>query len=186
MVFILSVLWWRKIRGLWQFPDGRDWLWGKLGLVLLGGVMASKSLIEFSVEGWGYVPSLLFDMMPNYGRGNEDNGDLLPKVPWTHCCTQCPWPCSRPPLTHASAKDSWTFPGTSGSVSCGVTAPSFSVLGHTDSKSLLPQSCVSSGGSIVGLMATSSKRAYAILRSTAPRPPAASAVYCWPVPPGDN
>ena len=33
------------------------------------------------------------------------------------------------------------------------------------SKSLFPQSCVSSGGSIVGLMATSSKRAYATLRS---------------------
>ena len=71
---------------------------------------------------------------------------------------------------HTSATDSWTFPGTSGSVSCGVTAPSFSVLGHTDSKSLLPQSCVSSGGSIVGLMATSSKRAYAVPRSAAPEP----------------
>ena len=37
------------------------------------------------------------------------------------------------------------------------------------SKSLFPQSCVSSGSSIVGLMATSSTRAYAIPRSTAPR-----------------
>ena len=37
------------------------------------------------------------------------------------------------------------------------------------SKSLFPQSCVSSGGSMVGLMATSSKRAYAILRSVAPK-----------------
>ena len=40
------------------------------------------------------------------------------------------------------------------------------------SESLFPQSCVSSGGSMVGLMATSSKRAYAIPRSTAPRAPA--------------
>ena len=32
------------------------------------------------------------------------------------------------------------------------------------SKHLFPQSCVSSGGSMVGLMATSSKRAYAIPR----------------------
>ena len=38
------------------------------------------------------------------------------------------------------------------------------------SKSLFPQSCVSSGGSMVGLMATSSKRAYAIPRSAAPEP----------------
>ena len=50
---------------------------GKLGLVLMGGAMLSKSLIQFSVEGWGCVPSLLFDLRPNYGGGNEDNGDLL-------------------------------------------------------------------------------------------------------------
>ena len=37
------------------------------------------------------------------------------------------------------------------------------------SKSLFPQSCVTSGGSIVGLMVTSSKRAYAIPKSAAPR-----------------
>ena len=37
------------------------------------------------------------------------------------------------------------------------------------SKSLFPQSCVSSGISVVGLMATSSKRAYAILRSALPK-----------------
>ena len=45
------------------------------------------------------------------------------------------------------------------------------------SKSLFPQSCVSSGGSRVGLMVTSSKRAYAIPRSTAPRALAAVAVH---------
>ena len=39
------------------------------------------------------------------------------------------------------------------------------------SKSLFPQSCVSSGGSVVGLMATSSKMAYAIPKSAAPRAP---------------
>ena len=40
----------------------------------------------------GYVPSLLFDLRPNYGGGNEDIGDLLRKVPCMHCCTQCPLP----------------------------------------------------------------------------------------------
>ena len=59
---------------------------------------------------------------PNYGGGNEDNGDLLQKVPCRHCCTQCPRPCSRPPPTLASAGDSRTLMGMSGSVSCGVTA----------------------------------------------------------------
>ena len=38
------------------------------------------------------------------------------------------------------------------------------------SKSLFPQSCVSSGGSVMELMVTSSKRAYAILRSAYPEP----------------
>ena len=84
--------------------------------------MLSKSLIQFSVEGWGCVPSLLFDLGPNYGGGNEDNGGLLQKVPCVHCPTQCPRPCSRPPLTHASTRDSWTLTGKSGSVPCGVTA----------------------------------------------------------------
>ena len=51
------------------------------------------------------------------------------------------------------------------------------------SKSLFPQSCVSSGSSMLELMATSSKRAYATPRSTAPRAPAPASVHCWPVPP---
>ena len=38
------------------------------------GDMLSKSLIQFSVEGRGCVPSLLFDLRPNYGGDNEDNG----------------------------------------------------------------------------------------------------------------
>ena len=32
----------------------------------MGGAMLSKSLIQFSVDGQGCVPSLLFDLMPNY------------------------------------------------------------------------------------------------------------------------
>ena len=69
------------------------------------------------------VSSLLFDLRPNYGGGNEDNGDLPQKIPCMYCYTQCPQPCSRPQLTHASAGDSWTPTGKSGTVSCGVTAP---------------------------------------------------------------
>ena len=42
------------------------------------------------------------------------------------------------------------------------------------SKSLFPQPCVSSGGSMVGLMVTSSKRAYAIPMSAAPIPMSAA------------
>ena len=47
------------------------------------------------------------------------------------------------------------------------------------SKSLFPLSCVSSGGSMVGLMVTSSKRAYAIPRSAAPRALTPVTDHCW-------
>ena len=79
-----------------------------MGLVLMGRAMLSKSLIQFSVDGQGCVPSLLFDLTPNYGGGNENNGSLLPKVPCMHCYTQRPQCWSRPPLTHASTESSWT------------------------------------------------------------------------------
>ena len=49
---------WIRIRGSWELPDGRDWLWGNLDLVLMGGAVLSKSLIPFSVDGWSFVPSL--------------------------------------------------------------------------------------------------------------------------------
>ena len=111
-----------------EASDGRVRLWGKLGFVLMGRAMLSKSLIQVSIDGWGCVPSLLFDLRPNYGGGNEDSGNLLQKFPCTHCCTQWPRSCIRPMLTHTSARDSWTLTGKSGSVSCGVIAPSCWVL----------------------------------------------------------
>jgi len=110
----------------------------------MGRAMFSKSLIQFSVDGWGCVPSLLFELRPNYVGVNEDNGEsevsystyqtlcdpmdcslpgLLQDAPCTHCCTQCPQPCSKLPLTHTSTRNSWTLMGKSGLVSCGVTAP---------------------------------------------------------------
>ena len=148
----------------------------------MGGAKLSKSLIQFSVDGRGCVLSLLFDLRLNYSGGDEDNGDLLHKVPCTHGYTQCPQPCSRPPPTHTSTRDSWTLTGKSGPVSRGVTAPFSWVLVHTGSVCALQesvsQSCVSSGGSVVGLMATSSKRAYAILKSAPPRAPAPAAGHC--------
>ena len=65
-----------------------------------------------------------------------------------------PQPCSRPLPIHSSARDSWTLMGKSGSGSYGVTAPCSWVLVHevlfVPFRSLFPQSCVSSGGSIVG------------------------------------
>ena len=191
-VFSLSALWWVKIRGLWKLPDGRDWLRGKLGLVLMGRGKLSKSLIQFSVEGQGCVPSLLFDLRPNCGGGNEDNGNLLQKVPCTFCYTQCPQPCSRPPANHASARDFWTLTGKSGSVSCGVAAPSSGSWCSQGSVCVLQESVSPVRCKFWqlygGLMVTSSKRAYAIPRSTAPRAPAPApaAVHSWPVYPQET
>ena len=60
LLFSFCLLSWGiRIRGLWKLPNGRDWLWGKLGLVLMGGAMLSKSLTQFSVDDQGCVPSLL-------------------------------------------------------------------------------------------------------------------------------
>ena len=49
----------------------------------MGRAMFSKSLIQFSVDGWSCVTSLLLELRPNYGGGNEENGNLLQKVPCT-------------------------------------------------------------------------------------------------------
>ena len=123
----LSAFWCRRIRGLWKLPDGRDWLKGKLGLVLMGRAMLSKSLIQFSIDWEGCVPSLLFELRPNYGRGSEDSSDLLRKDLCTHCCIQCPWPCSRPLSIHLHQRLLDT-PRKSGSVSCGVRLGFFPVV----------------------------------------------------------
>ena len=56
--------------------------------------MLNKSLVQFSVDGWGCVPSLLFDLRLNRCGGNEDNGDLLQKVPCKQCLTQGPNPAA--------------------------------------------------------------------------------------------
>ena len=37
----------------------------------MGRAMLSKSLIQFSVDGQGCFPSLLFDLRPKYGGGND-------------------------------------------------------------------------------------------------------------------
>ena len=54
------------------------------------------------------------------------------------------------------------------------------------SKGPFPQSCVCSGGSVMELMVTSSKRVYSIPRSPAPRTPAPASVHCCPVPPPET
>ena len=63
---LMEASWWERLRV-------------KLGLVLMCRAMLGKYLIQFSLDGWGCVPSLLFDLRPNYGGGNEDKVNLLQK-----------------------------------------------------------------------------------------------------------
>ena len=143
----------------------------------MGRAMLSKSLIQFSVDGQGCVPSLLFDLRPNYGGGDEDNGKLLQKVhahtavhsaPNLSAGHRRPTPPPRLLDTHGQVWVSLLW----GPCSFLLGPGAHKVL-FVPSKSLFPQSRVSSGGSILGLMVTSSKRAYAIPRSAVPRAPAA-------------
>ena len=142
--------------------------------------MLSKSLIQISIDEWGCVPSLLFDLRLNYVAGNEYKPSkgprhaLLYSVPPT-----LQWatanPCLRQRLldTHGQVWVHLLWGHCSFLLHSGVHKVLF-----VPSKSLFPPSCVSSGGSMVGLMVTSSKRAYAIPRSIAPRAPAPAAVHC--------
>ena len=86
-----------------MLPDGRNWLWGNLGLALMGRAMLSKSLIQFSVDWRGCVPSLESVLRLNYDRGNGGPSEelmpgLLDSVPLTD---------SKPLSTHASTGISW-------------------------------------------------------------------------------
>ena len=139
--------------------------------------MISKSLIQFSVDGW----SCVIHLGPNYDGGNENNGDLLQKVPCMQCYAQCPQSCRRPLLTHASVRDSWTLTCKSESVSRGVRDLSpgswCTQVSVCTLQGAVSQSCVSSGSSTVGLIATS-KRVYAIPRSATCQAAPPAAVYC--------
>ena len=122
---------------------------------------------------------------PNYDGGNEDDGDLPEKI---YACTATfsapnseaghhePMP---PPetLRHTQASPGkspvWSLLLLSGPWCTGFCRPL---------RESISQSHVSSGSSMVGLMVTSSKRAYAIPKSAAPRASVPVADHCQPVP----
>ena len=167
-------------------------LFTKLSLVLMWGPMFSKSLIQFSVDGQNCDPSLLLDLRPNYCGNNEDIWDLQ-KVSWCTAAFSAPNPvvghswsrlCQRLLDTHGYI---WlTLMGMSASVTCRVAVPFSWVPVHTRFYLCPPRVCFpSSGGSMMGLMATSSKRANTISRSAAPRAPDPAAGHCQCIPPQD-
>ena len=108
---------------------------------------------------------------PSYGGGSEDNGHLLPQVPCMHCCTPCPQPCSRPPPTHASLETPGHSRASLGQSLVGSLLLSPGAQGSVCAlQESISQSCVSSGSSMVGLLVTSSRRAYANPSMLRPEP----------------
>ena len=138
--------------------------------------MFSKSLVQFSVDGWGCVPFLLFDLRPSYGGGQTVK---IMATSFQRSCTctaalialdPAAGHCQpMPPLE--TCGHSWASLSQSlmGSLLLSPLSWCAQVL-FVPSKSLFPQPCVSSGGSMVGLMATISKKADATPRSAAPKP----------------
>ena len=125
--------------------------------------MLSKSLSKFSVDGWSCVPSLLFpwgqtmvEVMKIMATSFKRSHDAL-----LH---------SLPPTLQQATSDPrlrWRLLDTPGQVwvslfwgHCSfLLDPGAHKILFVPSKSLFPQSCVSSGGSVVVLMATYSKKA---------------------------
>ena len=144
--------------------------------------MLSKSLIQFSVDGWGCVPFLLFTwgqtvvevmkiMATSFKRPHACTATLSAPSPAAGHRQPTP-PPETPGHSQANLGQSLVgsllpFPG-SWYIQDSVCALQESVS----------QSYISFDSSMVGLMVTSSERAYSIPRSTAPRAPTPAAVHC--------
>ena len=148
----------------------------------MGGAMLSKSLVQFSVDGWGCVASLLLNwgqtmvgimkiMVTSFKRSRACTAALSASDPAAGHCR--PMPLSET-AGHLRASLGQSLVG-SLLLSSGSWCTQALLV---PTKSLFPQFCVGSGGSMVGLMATSFKGAYAISRYDAPRAPTTGAVHC--------
>ena len=94
--------------------------------------------------------------------------------------SQCPQPCSRRLLTHASPGDSCTLMGMSRSVSCGVIAPLFWVLVRTSF--CLCQSYVKFWWWYGGVNGDLLQEGLSHTKVHCSQIPCTTAVHCWPIP----
>ena len=144
--------------------------------------MLNKSLIQFSVDEWSCVPSLLF----TWGQTMVDVMKIVAtsfKRP--HACTAT-LSAPNPAAGHRQPTPPPETPGHSqanlGQSLVGSLLPFPGSWYIQDSVCALQesvsQSYISFDSSMVGLMVTSSERAYSIPRSTAPRAPTPAAVHC--------
>ena len=144
-----------------------------MGLVLMAP-MLSKSLIQFSLDGWGCVPFLL----STWGQTMMEVMKIMATSFKRTCALTDTLSGPNPaPRLHQTPGHSQASLGQS-LVGSLLLSPGFWCI--QGSVCALPETVfpVSSGGSMVGLMVTSSKRAYAIPRSPAPRAPAPAGARC--------
>ena len=142
--------------------------------------MLSKSGIQFSVDEWSCVPSQLFTWGQTMVEGMKI---MVTFFKTSHACTAT-LSASNPAQATTNPRLRWRLLDTPRQVwvslwgHCSfLLCPGIqgSVCALQES---ISQSCVSSGSSMMGLMVTSSKRAYTIPKSAAPRAPAPAAVRC--------
>ena len=146
--------------------------------------MLNKSVIQFSVDGWDCVPSLLFTWCQTLVEVMKIMATSFKR---SYACTAT-LSAPNPAAGHHAAMSPPETPGHS-RASLGQSLVRSLLLSPGSwcaqgSKSLYalqefisPVLC-NFGSSMVGLMATSSKRAYAIPRSTALRAPTPAAIHC--------
>ena len=160
--------------------------WEEKWFFLMGGAVLSKSLIQFSVDGWSCVPSLLFTcdqtmvevmkiMATSFKRSHACTATLSAPNPAAGHCKPSPLP-KTPEHSQTSLGESLVG---SQLLSPGSWCTQGSVCALQEA---ISQSSESSGSSMLGLMATTSKRAYAIPKSAAPKAPDPVAVHFWPIP----
>ena len=143
----------------------------KLGLVLMARTMLNKSLIQFSVDGWSCVASLLFI----WGQTMvEVMKIMVTSLKRSHTCTAiltAPNPASghhQPTLPLETPRHPQASPGQSPVESLFLSPGCWCTRFCCALQETISQSCVNSGSSMVGSRATSSQSTYAIPTPRAP------------------
>ena len=148
-----------KDKRLMEASWWRDWLSGKLSLVLMSRAMLSKSLIQFFVGGqavfplccltWGKTMVEVMKIMVTSSKRSQACTAAL-STPNSVAGHRWPTPLLETP-GHSRASLGQSLVGSHSF----LLGPGVHNILFVPSKSLFPQSCVSCGGSMVRLMATS-------------------------------
>ena len=151
--------------------------------------MLSKSLTQISIDGWSCVLSLLF----TWGQTMvEVIKIMVTSIKRSHACTvtlSAPNPAAghhQPTPPPETPGHSLASLGQSVLGSLLLSSGSCCIRFCCALQESTSQSCVSSCISMVGLMPTSSKRAYAIPKTAAPRASVPVAYHHQPAPPQET